>query len=168
MRACQVVPVVKNPLANAGGTRDVGFHSWIGKIPWRRTWQPTPVFLPGESHEQRSLVEQRSPWPKWFSTHACICSVVRAHLKFRHGILQPSSCLVQVTKSEYSLRPENLASVLIPLFLTPYSQSAAYLWPLCLQTVSRLQTLFFTPGATSFSPSDHLCPWWLLLLLFRH
>ena len=30
---------------------------WIGKIPWRRNWQPTPVFLPGESHEQRSLVE---------------------------------------------------------------------------------------------------------------
>ena len=30
--------------------------SWLGKIPWRRKWQPTPVFLPGESHEQRDLV----------------------------------------------------------------------------------------------------------------
>ena len=29
--------------------------SWVGKIPWRRKWQPTPVFLPGESHRQRSL-----------------------------------------------------------------------------------------------------------------
>ena len=29
--------------------------SWVGKIPWRRAWQPTPVFLPGESHGQRSL-----------------------------------------------------------------------------------------------------------------
>ena len=28
---------------------------WIGKIPWRRAWQPAPVFLPGESHGQRSL-----------------------------------------------------------------------------------------------------------------
>ena len=28
---------------------------WVGKIPWRRKWQPTPVFLPGESHGQRSL-----------------------------------------------------------------------------------------------------------------
>ena len=27
------------------------FFSWAGKIPWRRKWQPTPVFLPGESHE---------------------------------------------------------------------------------------------------------------------
>ena len=32
-----------------------GFDPWARKIPWRRKWQPTPVFLPGESHEQRSL-----------------------------------------------------------------------------------------------------------------
>ena len=31
------------------------FNPWLRKIPWRREWQPTPVFLPGESHEQRSL-----------------------------------------------------------------------------------------------------------------
>ena len=29
---------------------------WVGKIPWRRKWQPTPVFLPGKSRAQRSLV----------------------------------------------------------------------------------------------------------------
>ena len=33
-----------------------GFDPWVGRIPWRRAWQPTPVFLPGESHEQRNLV----------------------------------------------------------------------------------------------------------------
>jgi len=33
-----------------------GFNPWVGKIPWRRKWQPTPVFLPGESHGQRNLV----------------------------------------------------------------------------------------------------------------
>ena len=33
-----------------------GFNPWVGKIPWRRKWQPTPVFLPGKSHGQRSLV----------------------------------------------------------------------------------------------------------------
>ena len=32
-----------------------GFNPWMGKIPWRRKWQPTPVFLPGKSHRQRSL-----------------------------------------------------------------------------------------------------------------
>ena len=35
--------------------------SWVGKIPWRREWPPTPVFLPGEFHRQRSLVGY-SPW----------------------------------------------------------------------------------------------------------
>ena len=37
------------------------FDPWVSKIPWRRKWQPTPVLLPGESHEQRSLVGY-SPW----------------------------------------------------------------------------------------------------------
>ena len=32
-----------------------GFDPWVGKIPWRWAWKPTPVFLPGESHGQRSL-----------------------------------------------------------------------------------------------------------------
>ena len=47
--------LVKNPLANAGDTRDHGFSSWVWKVPWRRRWQSTPVFLPGESHGERSL-----------------------------------------------------------------------------------------------------------------
>ena len=33
------------------------FDPWVRKIPRRRAWQPTPVFLPGESHGQRSLVD---------------------------------------------------------------------------------------------------------------
>ena len=33
-----------------------GVHPWVGKIPWKRAWQPTPVCLPGGSHGQRSLV----------------------------------------------------------------------------------------------------------------
>ena len=36
--------------------RRPGFDPLVGKILWRRAWQPTPVFLPGESHGQRSLV----------------------------------------------------------------------------------------------------------------
>ena len=51
---------VKNPPANAGDMR-LGFDSWVGKIPWRREWQPTPVFSPGESQGQRSLTGY-SPW----------------------------------------------------------------------------------------------------------
>ena len=37
--------------------RSLRFNPWVGKIPWRKKWQPTPVFLPGESHGQRSLVD---------------------------------------------------------------------------------------------------------------
>ena len=46
--------VIKNPPANAGDSRH-GFDPWVGKIRWSRKWQPTPVFLPGKAHEQRSL-----------------------------------------------------------------------------------------------------------------
>ena len=37
------------------------FNPWVGKIPWRRKWQPTPAFLPGKFHGQRSLAGY-SPW----------------------------------------------------------------------------------------------------------
>ena len=37
------------------------FEPWVGKIPWKRKWQPTPVFLHGESHGPRSLAGC-SPW----------------------------------------------------------------------------------------------------------
>ena len=46
---------------------------WVGKIPWRRAWQPTPVFLPRESHGQRRLAGIARSWTKLklLSTHAC-------------------------------------------------------------------------------------------------
>ena len=43
------------------GTQESQVDPWVGKVPWRRKWQPSPEFLPGESHEQRSLVNY-SPW----------------------------------------------------------------------------------------------------------
>ena len=46
--------MVKNPSVKAGDMRN-RFDSRVGKILWRRAWEPAPVFLPGESHEQRSL-----------------------------------------------------------------------------------------------------------------
>ena len=55
MGASQVVLVVKNPPANAGDIKRHGSDLRVRRIPWRRAWQPTPVFFPGESHEQRNL-----------------------------------------------------------------------------------------------------------------
>ena len=63
-----------------------GFDPWVGKIPWRSKWQPTPVFLPGESRGQSSLVgyslwgckrvrhkllTQQSQLPKHFNSVKC-------------------------------------------------------------------------------------------------
>ena len=49
-----VAQSVKNPPAMHGRP---GFDLWVEKIPWKRAWLPTPVFLPGESHGQRRLVD---------------------------------------------------------------------------------------------------------------
>ena len=40
--------------------RRCGFNPWVRKVPWRRKWQPPPIFLPGKSHGQRSLVRYSS------------------------------------------------------------------------------------------------------------
>ena len=53
--ASQVALVVKNLLANAGDDDRHRFNPRVGKIPWRRAEQLTPVFLPGESHGHRTL-----------------------------------------------------------------------------------------------------------------
>ena len=45
----QVTLVVKNPLANSGDIRDMDSIPRWGRIPWRKAWKPTPVFLPGQS-----------------------------------------------------------------------------------------------------------------------
>ena len=52
--------MVKNSPTNAG---DVGLIPGLGRFPQRRKWQPTPVFLPGKSHGQRSLLGC-SPWDR--------------------------------------------------------------------------------------------------------
>ena len=56
-----MVLVVKNPPASVGRRKRHRFDPWVGKIPWRRAWESTPVFLPGESHGLRSLAGY-SPW----------------------------------------------------------------------------------------------------------
>ena len=51
----------KEPVCQCRRRKRHAFDTWVGKIPWRRAWQPTPVFLPGKSHGWRSLVGYR-PW----------------------------------------------------------------------------------------------------------
>ena len=44
----------KEPACQFRRYKRCGFDPWVGKIPWRRTWQPTPVILPGKPHRQRN------------------------------------------------------------------------------------------------------------------
>ena len=53
--------MVAQMVKNLPAMQDTWFNSWVRKIPWRRAWQPTPVFLPRESHGWRSLAGY-SPW----------------------------------------------------------------------------------------------------------
>ena len=57
----QMALVVKNLPFDAREIKRHWLDSWVGKIPWRRAWQTTPVFFPGEFHGQRSLADY-SPW----------------------------------------------------------------------------------------------------------
>ena len=80
-------PSGKKPVCPCRRSKRHGFNPWVQKIPWRRKWQPTPVFWPGKSDGQRSLVGY-SPWGHKESdltehTHACTCI---AHIKHADSI----------------------------------------------------------------------------------
>ena len=80
--------------------RRPGFNPWVGKIPWRRAWQPTPVFLPGESHGQRSLAGY-SPWCRKESDMTEWLSIAHHRLKFRFtNICRWKSLCVNVLEME--------------------------------------------------------------------
>ena len=72
--------------------RKAAFDPWVGKIPWRRKWQPTPVFLPGKSHGERNLAGY-SPWvtksQTWLSywAHAHILKSVQPLWEYIRSLL---------------------------------------------------------------------------------
>ena len=76
----------------------MGLIPWSGRAPWKRKWQPTPGFLPGEFHGQRSLVGY-SPWGRqesvWLCTHTqhvIKSSVVLLTLLSPNGLCNPMDC----------------------------------------------------------------------------
>ena len=72
----------KEPTSQCRRHKRHRFDPWVRKIPWRRKWQPTPVFLPGKSHGQRRLAGS-SPWGhEWVTTehtHACVHTHTHTH-----------------------------------------------------------------------------------------
>ena len=65
--------------------------SLVGKSPWRRKWQPTPVFLPGKSHEQRSLAAYSAQDP--IESAMTAPKQQQQNVFFRHLKGQPCTCL---------------------------------------------------------------------------
>ena len=97
--ASLVAQLVKNSPANAEDVKDMGLiDPWVRKIPWKRKWQPTPVFLHGEYHGQKSLVGYSSWGCKELDTieHAHACIHTRAHTQWFFII-----CLISTNKRNY-------------------------------------------------------------------
>ena len=108
--------MVKNLPASAGDVWD-GFDPWVGKIPWKRAWQPTQVFLSGESHRQRSLVgyipqgcKESDTTEVTVCTHACIsettkfCSVLSGQNILSVFVV----CVLSLSVLSNSLHPHGL------------------------------------------------------------
>ena len=84
----------KEPSCNAG------FDPWVGKIPWRRKWQLTPVFLPGKSHGQRSLAGYSS----WVVEESDTSEQLSTHIRTSYPA-PASPCHPQVLVSYAGSRP---------------------------------------------------------------
>ena len=80
---------VKNPPANTGDPRDAGSVSGSGRSPWRRKWQPTPIFLPGKSQGQRSLAGYSPRGRKQLDKSECTHTHTRTQ-RINFSILQAS------------------------------------------------------------------------------
>ena len=94
--------------------RKRGFSPWVGKISWRRKWQPTPVFLPGKFHGHRSLAGY-SPWGlkelvttsqlnNNVKTSLCLSPVLLFSVSFGKLFLTMSICLNLLLWAEYLLK----------------------------------------------------------------
>ena len=82
----------KQPTCQGRRHKRCGFSPWVGKVPWRRAQQPTPVCLCGESHGQRSLatvhgVTKSQTQVKQLCIHACMAQLQIISQCRREGLL---------------------------------------------------------------------------------
>ena len=120
--------------------RRLGFNPWVGKILWSRKWQPTPVFLPGESHEQRSLAGC-SPWDhkesdRWVTEHAHTTynklHILKLYMLINSDIPKTITTIkivnISITPQRFPKSTSSLLSLPFPL----YWQSLICLSPWCV------------------------------------
>ena len=136
--------------------RRCGFYPWVRKTPWRRKWQPTPVFLPGKSHGQRSLAGN-SPWGSHRVRHGL---VTQQSLAAAANILQ--MLLLQVLKG---IQDKN---IFILHWILPKINSQEKSWnhgifngPCCVLSILLISFSANGPPPPP-SPDPHL--WWCFSL----
>ena len=97
--------------------RTCRLNPWVRKIPWRKVWQPTLVFLHGESYRQKSLaatvykIAKNQTWLKWLSMHALVWHTVVSTFKIYSIFWSFSSCpreVVSCQVSHFLLNSNNL------------------------------------------------------------
>ena len=122
-----------------------GLDPWAGKIPWRRKWQPTLVFLPGKSHGQRSLVG--------YSPCCCVQSLSHATpwtVAHQDSLsLTVSQSLLKLMSIE-SAMPSNHLILCHPLLLLPSIFRASGSLPLSQLFTSGGQSLGASASASVF------------------
>ena len=148
--ASQLASVVKKSARQCRKHKRHRFDPWVRKIPWKRAWQSTPVFLPGEFHEQRNLVGY-GPWDRreWGATGPSA-----AQGPGRGGLLCPSSSELPDTCSVCGPSPG--AQVHCPKVNTPRTDDpipASHARRLPKAPNIPVQTLPTNPMATLFPRS---------------
>ena len=169
--------MVKNSGKEHRRRRRCGFDPWVGKIPQKKKWQSTTVFLPGESHGQKCLVGY-SPWghkesdttevtshshiwfimlcnvfwiARWFSC-VCVCVCQRGNFSVVSDSLQPHGLYPSTL-----LCPGGLQAGILEWVAIPFSRGSSQ--PRDLTQVSHIAGRFFTLWATR-EALDLTGTWW--------
>ena len=132
-----------------------GFDPWVGKFPWRRKWQPTPVFLPGESQGQRSLAGY-CPWSRkeWDPTE-------RLHFHFSLSQLCPSFPILMAgvkfcTLLQYSHRSSYLDQTLLQILtLSPRDMKTCHIYQTIFMEICFLYLMHRVGTQNNLKPNTH-------------
>ena len=108
-------PMERNPPANAGD-----MVPWYSKIPWRRKWQPTPVFLPGKSHGERSHRVTKSRTQLSTAQHSTEVSPEGAHTWFHANTHQQEKGRTVTELSAWRFSSVQFSRSVVSNSLRPY------------------------------------------------
>ena len=112
----------KESTCRSSRCRRRGFDPWVGKVPWRRKWQPTPVFLPGEFHGQRSLADHSPRGCRIRSTIQHPCSEQRLLPVYSTSTVTETTASGACLCFDFHCELFSVPSLLLPVFLVLQAQ----------------------------------------------